>query len=180
MLLLISLLVPLISKAQISLVKTKVNDDISLKIPDTFTSLTTGERVNKFVSSKTPLAIYSSIDREVDLGINTNIMQWISGDEETLRGFYKASFETLFDEVTYLQDTIKVINGKKFIVFEFVSSLKDENAFSGAKFSKNYTYIQYTSYKGQILLFNLGCKGRLMDQWRPVAREIMESVQVKK
>lgn len=105
-------------------------------------------------------------------------MQWVDSDDEMIYGFYKASIQSMFDEVEFIQDEIKEINGKKFIVFEFVSSLKSENAFS-SKSSRNYTYIQYTSYNDQVLLFNLGCKARLMNQWKPVANEIMNSIKVK-
>lgn len=124
--------------------------------------------------------MYTSEDRTVDFGINTNVMQWIEGDEEKLRSFYKGTYETMFSKVEYLQDTIKMINGKKFIVFEFISSLTEENAFSGTQTSKYYSYIQYTSYKGQILLFNFGCKPRQMNTWQPIVYKMMESILVKK
>lgn len=141
--------------------------------------MTDGERIDKFVSSRTPLGVYTSEDRTIDLGINTNVMPWIKGDEEKLRSFYKGTYETLFTEVEYFQDTIKEINGKKFIVFEFLSTITEENAISGSKTSRYYSYIQYTSYNNQILLFNFGCKPRKMRTWRPIAKEIMQSVRVK-
>lgn len=165
--------------AQDKLVKTKINDEIIIELPESLHSMSDGERIDKFVSSKTPLGVFTSTDRTVDLGINTNIMPWIEGDEEKLRSFYKGTYETLFNSVEYLQDTIKEINGKKFIVFEFVSSLEEENAFSGIKTSKYYSYIQYTSYHGQILLFNFGCKPRQMTRWQPVVKEMMGSIIVK-
>lgn len=167
------------STAQERLVKTKVNEQITILLPERFNSMSDGERVDKFVSSKTPIAVYTSEDRTVDFGINTNIMPWIEGDEEKLRSFYKGTYETLFDKVEYLQDTIREINGKKFIIFEFISSLEEENAFSGKKSSSYYSYIQYTSYNNQILLFNFGCKPRQMNEWQAVAKEMMESIRIK-
>jgi len=151
-----------------------------MKIPESFSNMTDGERIGKYVSSRTPIAMYSSKDRRVDLGINSNIMQFIEGDEEKLRSFYRGTFETLFDEIEYFQDTIKEINGRKFVVFEFLSTLKEENAFSGPSVERNYTYIQYTSYNDQVLLFNFGCKPRKMSEWKPVVKEMMESVKIRK
>lgn len=139
-----------------------------------------GERRNKFVSTKVPLATYTSEDRLVNFAINTNPMQWIEGEEETLKNFYKGTFERMFDEIEYYQETIREINGKKFIVFEFLSTLKEENAFSGVKTAKNYSYIQYTAYHGQILISNFGCKPRQMNVWQPIVKEMMESMKVKK
>lgn len=165
--------------SQQKLVKRQVNEEITYMVPESFSLMSAGDRIQKFVSSREPLAMYSSVDREVDFGVNWNPMEWADGDEEIIYGFYKASIQSMFDEVEFLQDEIREINGKKFIVFEFISSLKSENAFSGTKSSRNYTYIQYTSYNGQVLLFNIGCTARLMSQWQPVAKEMMESVKVK-
>ncbi|MEM0940413.1 MAG: hypothetical protein AAF600_09655 [Bacteroidota bacterium] len=157
----------------------KVNERIALKIPLFFSQMPEGERINKFVSSRTPIAMFTSEDREADLGINTNMMRWVEGGENKLKSLYKGTFETLFDKVEYIQDTVKEINGRKFIVFEFVSSVKDENAFSGTTSTRNYSYIQYTSYNDQILLFNFGCKPKRMGKWQPIVKEIMESIKLK-
>ncbi|MEP0985403.1 hypothetical protein [Ekhidna sp.] len=164
--------------SQEKMTKYQINEDISYIIPESFTLMSQGDRIQKFVSSREPLAMHSSIDREVNFGVNWNPMQWIAGDEEMIYGFYKASIQSMFDKVEFIQDEIKEINGKKFIVFEFIGSLQSENAFS-SKSSRSYTYIQYTSYNDQVLLFNLGCKARLMSQWQPIATEVMNSVKVK-
>ncbi len=158
---------------------TKISERIYMKIPASFSNMSNGERTRKFVSSRVPLAMYSSEDRLADLGVNTNIMQFAKGDEEKLGNFYRGTFETLFDEIEYLQDTIRYINGRKFIVFEFISTLKKENAFSGVKEEKHYSYIQYTSYHDQVLLFNFGCTLRVMQLWQSIAYEMMESVRIK-
>lgn len=179
MLFILTQVIAFTSQAQDKLVATKVGDDILMKIPESFTNMSDGERIGKYVSSRTPIAMYSSEDRLVDLGINTNIMQLSAGDEETMRNFYRGTFQSLFDEIEYYQDTIREINGRKFIVFEFLSTLKEENAFSGPSIERNYTYIQYTSYNDQVLLFNFGCKPRLMQQWKSTAREMMESIKIK-
>jgi len=178
-LILISIALPTLLAGQEKMINTKIAEIITMKIPEQFQEMSESIRVDKYVSSKTPIAMYTNESREVDFGINTNIMQWVDGDEEKLKSFYKGTFESLFDEIEYIQDTIQNINGKKFIVFEFVSTLKDENVFSGVKTSRNYSYIQYTSFKGQILLFNFTCKPRLMNQWQTTAKEMMESIKVK-
>lgn len=174
----LSLFVSAIS-AQENLNTVKVAEKISLKIPESLVSMTEKDRISSYVSTKVPIATYTSQDRAVDFSINSNRMEWVMGDEEILRGFYKSSFKTLFDEIDFIQDTIRKINGKKFIVFEFVSTLKEDNAVSGMKVARHYSYIQYTSYEGSILLFNFGCKPRNMQQWQPIAREMMESVRIK-
>ncbi|MEQ9402880.1 MAG: hypothetical protein RIM99_04790 [Cyclobacteriaceae bacterium] len=161
------------------LVPTKVGEDISLKISPEFVSMSDQSRMRQVASSKVPLAMFSTQAQDVTFGINDNPMQWTENDTETVYGFYKASVNALFDEIEYIQDTIKTINGREFIVFEFTSVIRDDNAFSGKRTLRNYTYIQYTSYKDQILLFNFGCKVRLQSQWEGVAEEMMQSIRIK-
>lgn len=164
--------------AQDKMVKHQINDEITYMVPDNFRLMSSNDRIQKFVSAREPLAMHSTEDRQVDLGVNWNPMQWTDEDTQTVYGFYKASIQSLFDNVEFIQDEIKEVNGQEFIVFEFVSSLKSDNAFSGPKSSRYYTYIQYTSYNNQVLLFNFGCKARLMSSYQSVARDIMDSVTI--
>lgn len=164
--------------AQEKMVTHKINDEISYVVPESFNLMSKGDRIEKYVSSREPLAMHASVDGEINYGVNWNPMQWMDGDEQMIHDFYKASILSMFDQVEFIQNEIKEINGKKFVVFEFISMLRTENAFSN-KSSRNYTYIQYTSYNEQVLLFNFACKARLMNQWQPVANDIMNSVKVK-
>ena len=154
-------------------------EDISLKIPEEFSNMTDQDRMKKSYSSKVPLAMYSNTYQDVTLSVNYNIMQWTEKDTDLVYGFYKASINNLFDEIEFIQDEVKEINGKKFIVFEVVGSVADDNSFAAKGSPKNYHYIQYTSWNNQVLIFNFGCKARLMNQWQATAKEIMESIKIK-
>lgn len=124
--------------------------------------------------------MFSNDAQEVMLGINYNIMHWTENDTELIYGFYKASINNLFDKVEFIQDEIKEINGRKFIVFEIIGTVQDDNTFSSKGPQKNYSYIQYTSWNDQVLLFNFSCKARLKNQWQDVAQEVMNSIKIKK
>ncbi|WP_420316524.1 hypothetical protein [Ekhidna sp.] len=167
-------IIPLLVCGQ-KMIKQQINEDISYMVPESFSLMTKNDRIQKFVSSREPLAMHASEDGEINLGVNWNPMQWVDGEENVIRDFYKASLQSMFDEVEFIQEDLKEVNGKKFVVFEFIGSLKSENAFS-TKSSRNYIYIQYTSYNEQVLLFNFGCNARLMSEWQPKANAIMNSV----
>ena len=88
------------------LVTVKVGDDISLKIPADFVNMS--EIVSKtvlFATSRIPLAQYTSEYRDVDLGINNNMMQWTKKDTKTIYGFYKSSIQSLFDKIEFIKIT---------------------------------------------------------------------------
>ena len=158
---------------------TRIGESISIKLPADFVNMSDQDRMRKIASSKVPLAMYSDQAQQVTLGVNDNFMQWKENDSETVYGFYKASINAMMDEIEFIQDTIKQINGREFIVFEFVSTVRNENAFSKGKSIRNYTYIQYTSYKDQVLLFNFGCPVRLKQEWEDIAEEMMGSVRIR-
>ncbi len=160
------------------MVTTKIGDDITLKIPSNFINMSDQDRMRKFATSKVPLAMYATEMQDATLGVNDSPMQWTSNDTQTVYGFYKASLNALFDEIEFIQDDIKKINGREFIVFEFTSVVRDDNTFSGKRTHRNYTYIQYTSYNDQVLLFNFGCKSRIMNEWQGIAQEMMESIRI--
>ncbi len=161
-------------------VKIGPDENISLKIPSEFYNMSDQDRMKQVYSTKVPLAMYANETQEVLFGINYNIMQWTESDTELVYGFYKASINNLFDEVTFIQDEIKEINGRTFIVFEIIGSIKGDNAFASNSAERNYSYIQYTSWNDQVLLFNFSCKARLKNEWEGVAEEVMESVKIKK
>ena len=160
------------------LVSTKVGDDITIKIPSEFINMSDQDRMRKFATSRVPLAMYSTQMQDATLGINDNPMQWAENDTQTVYGFYKASVNALFDEIEFIQDTIKKINGKEFIVFEFTSVVRNDNTFGGKKTHRNYSYIQYTSHNDQVLLFNFGCSARIKNQWEGIANEMMDSIKI--
>jgi len=157
----------------------KIGDDITIKISTEFINMSNQDRMARVASSKVPLGMFSTESQEVTLGINDNSMQWKPEDSKVIYGFYKASINALFDEIQFIQDTITEINGREFVVFEFVSTVRDENVFSSKSSERNYTYIQYTSYKDQVLLFNFSCPARLKFEWEDIAKEIMQSVKIK-
>ena len=157
----------------------KIGENITIKIPAGLINMSNQDRMERVASSKVPLGMYADETQEVTFGINDNTMRWTAADTKVVYGFYKASLNALFDEIQFIQDTIREINGREFVVFEFVSTLRDENVFSTKRGERNYTYIQYTSYKDQVLLFNFGCPARLKFEWENAAREIMQSIRIK-
>lgn len=177
---LLTLATVLPATAQISLEREKVTKDISMEVPQGFIPMGQAELFSKYVSSKTPLAMYSSEDRQVDLGINENSSAWVGEDLKILQSFYKANILNLFTEVAFIQEDIREIGGRWFIVFEFVSRVSDEqNTFGGNTSISKYTYIQYTLRNEKVLLFNFSCPSHMRAQWQESARSMMQSVRIK-
>lgn len=167
-------------QAQPKLERVKVNKSISLKAPTSFIPLSEGELAGRFVTARTPIAMYTSDDLTMELGVNATSNRWPEGDLEIIQSFYKASIANLFTEVKFIQEDIREIDGRKFIAFEFVSKVSDDgNTFGGVGTISKYTFIQYTIVDERVLLFNFTCPSRKRQEWQPVAREIMASIKIK-
>ena len=55
---------------QVKLVKTKVNESITISLPQEFTLMEQAELNRKYVSSKPPVAVYTDYSKTIDLGVN--------------------------------------------------------------------------------------------------------------
>ena len=166
--------------AQEDLKRIKVVKEISMKVPTSFETMARADRISRYVSARDPLAMFTNADRTIDLGINATLNKWEDGNLEIVRDFYKAGILNLFTDVKFIQEDIRQIGDRQYVIFEFVSKISDEgNTFgSGSSISK-YTYIQYTIYEDKVLLFNFTAPAQLRNIWAVPAKEMMESVRIK-
>lgn len=165
----------------VKMVKTKISDGINMLLPEGFVPLTEADINVKYVSTKPPVAAYTNYDRNVDLGINIAYSRWNNEDIEIMKGFYKSNIMGLYDQVQFLKEDVEEINGRKFAVFEFLSTVEDEEGttFNQQAISK-YHRIQYAIVKSKTVLFNFNCPAMLKDKWAPIAREMMSSIKISK
>lgn len=151
-----------------------------MEISSTFIPMEVAQQRLKYVSSRTPIAMFTTLNGNVDMGVNMASSRWGSADLDILHDFYKAGILNLYDQVTFHQDTIREINGRPFIVFEFLGSVAgDDNSFSNAASLTKYIYIQYTLYHDSVLLFNFSAPELLQREWKETATEMMESIKIK-
>jgi hypothetical protein len=170
----------LCSFQQVKLVKTKVNDAITIYLPQDFTAMSSADIERGFESAKLPVAEYTDFSRAVDLGINVAYSQWNPEDLEIMRSFYKSNILGLYDEVQFIKEDTEEINGRIYAVFEFISSVYDDDDSINMSPVSKYTRIQYTIVKGKTVLFNFTAPAREREKWEPVANQILQSVKISK
>lgn len=177
---LIVLFVLLSSFQPIKYVKTKVNEHITISLPESFFLMGEADVANKFASTNPPVAAYTDLSRTIDFGINVAFSRWNPEDMEIMRGFYKSNIMGLYDEVNFIHEGVENINGRDFAVFEFTSKVLDEEGTSiNQRAVSKYIRIQYAIVRSKTVLFNFTCPARQQEQWAPVAKEIMASVNIK-
>lgn len=163
------------------LVKTKVNESITMSLPEEFTIMEQEELNRKYVSSKPPVAAYTDFSKTVDLGVNIAYSRWNAEDLEIMMSFYKSNIMGLYDEVQFITEEIQDIKGRQYVVFEFMSKVNDSEGTTIDQSSiSKYVRIQYTIVNSKTVLFNFSCPGRMKEKWAQVAKESLESIKISK
>lgn len=177
---------------QVKFIKTKINEKITVLLPEGFTVMPDAAYAKKYGAYRQPIAIYTSPDGAADFGINEqanrslkafNSSDWNEKDLQMMKGLYKSSIAEMHNEVKFLQDSVQTINKRKFIVLEFIGVVKDEegNAIGNStRELRHYNYLMYTVEGGKILVFNFNCPEKSKMMWSEAARGMMQSVKIAK
>ena len=177
-LLLISLV--LVSFDQPKLVKTKVTDQITVLIPKDWKPMDGFDFTERYPSVRAPLAAYTNEARNVDFSVNISATRWPDSNLEIAQKFFKSSLTNMFDRVEMLGEGIRLINGKKFIFFEFESRVNgNKNQEGSSDPVLKYTYLQYLIEPHRTLVFSFNCGRRDRPAWESLAEVMMKSIKVK-
>jgi hypothetical protein len=162
------------------LVKTKVNDQITVSIPKNWRPMDDLDFSQRYPSVRAPLAAFTDEDRLVDFAVNISATQWPDADLEMVKGFFKSSLLNMFDRVDMLSEGIREVNGKRIIFFEFESRVngnRQQEGFTDPVLK--YTYIGYLVDSGRTLVFSFNCPRRMKDEWKDTAKAMMNAIKVK-
>ena len=160
--------------------KVKIDDEISVKLPEDWTIYDETEIRNKYISQSTPIAMYGDARREVDFSATKNQTDWHQRDMGILIDFYKANLVNLYSEINFTKEEIITVNKKSFISFEFVGTIKDEAEISMRNRSlTKYIYLRYHIENGYLYVFNISSPANLKNQVQGQAAAIMDSIVIK-
>src|SRR5690348_1101610 len=145
----------LLAASSQDLVKTKVNDRITVSLPAGFFPMTPEDITQRMPSVRAPLGAFTNQDRIVDFSVNVSATQWPDGNQEMAAKFFKAALFNLYDRVTMISEGTQVIKKKKYIYFEFESRTNaSQRVEGGSEPVLKYTFIQYLVEPKQTLVFS--------------------------
>ncbi|WP_051359863.1 hypothetical protein [Adhaeribacter aquaticus] len=157
----------------------KINPNLTVSLPKNFVVMPDDAIAMKYPAPRKPLAAYTSPDGQIDFVASERTSTFQGADLAVLKEFYKASITSRYSEVKFIQEEIKTLNKRNFIVFEFTSSLRDE----GRKTNKlapirKYTIIQYTMVNDKLMVFTFNAPIDLQEAWKVTANKIMQSIKI--
>ncbi len=156
-----------------------IKKGISLQIPDNFNLMSDDDIAQKYPSYRKPLAVYSNSKKSVDIGVNYTINKWNNSNLSILKSMYKATISSVFTDVSFFQDgVIKKVNDRDFIVFEFISTLTEENGPNQGKSMRTYTYLAYTIFQKKVLVFNMNAEALERNNWAATFENVFGSIKI--
>ncbi|WP_192823101.1 hypothetical protein [Rufibacter sp. LB8] len=159
--------------------KVTVAKNITLSIPQTFEIMPDDGIAREYPAARKPLGVYTSPDGQVDISVNQRPSTFPTNDIAVLKDFYKASIQRMFTEVQFLTEGKQTINGREYLVYEFVSTVRDERKSRNLAPVRKYTMIQYTFLKDQMVIFSFNAPVALQKEWQATAQAVMASANVK-
>ncbi len=165
----------------VQLKKTKISDHISVNLPENFRQVGEQELSEKYVSTRPPIALYTSQDGLVDFSVNLSATQWQHFDLPLVKDFYKASLSTLYSELKMIKEEVVEVNKHQMAIFEFIGTVAgEETAVRRTNAISKYTYIAYALVNGKVVVCTLTAPAKLQQSWAPVAEEMMNTIRIKK
>lgn len=184
--------------------KTKVNDEITMKLPENFIAMSEREFQQEFAGYRKPLAMYRHETSKATFGINTALThapagsrqtfvdnkgklrkhqaEWSINDLKMMKSLYKSTILRLHNNVRFKQDKIEKIRKRNFVVLEFVGVIKGEEKKMVGKrkgILRQYSYLMYTVKNSKIYIFNFSCRAKELSRWKKTVYDMMHSIRMR-
>ncbi|MCC5946134.1 MAG: hypothetical protein JJT94_14485 [Bernardetiaceae bacterium] len=158
----------------------RVAEGVKISLPKDFQPMKDADIAKKYFTDRKPIAMYTDPEGKADFGFNLTETEWTKDDLAVLQRFYEATIRRTFDEVQFMQKEKKHINGREYILFEFIGFINsDPNAIIQRGKKARYNYMIYTVWQKRVALFQFNCPGGLYRKWQPIAHEIMNTPELR-
>ena len=155
--------------------KVELIDGIKAKVPSNFYRMQDRDILERYMVYKMPLAMYSSEDRLAEFGLAISDNFWEGNDLELLGEFQESNLNHLYDKVKIEDKGVKTLHKHQAYFFELTSATRYSTSYE-----KKYTIMQYMIVQNRILVFNFSCPAFDREKYEEAARQIMNSIQIKK
>ncbi len=167
----------LVTHAQVTLQRTDLTKNISMKVPTEFQRLptTTAKRsIREFIAE------FSHTDGRTEMEVSRSRQRWDQSDPKLLKQFYKASIMQLYDRVSMKREEMVQENGRPVIYFEYVSTIiNDADMLRGTTQRNDYNFLKYIILNDGVLICRFTTPAAREEFWRPAMIDAMTSLRTK-
>lgn len=150
--------------------KSLLNNKVQLKIPKTFTIMPEEIAKLKYPSQSRPSLIYSNESGGINVALKLTKSEANQQMISSFKDSFVKNFKSAYPSAEWKDSGLKTINGKKVGYIELVTPALDTDI---------YNLMFFTDLNGKLLICTFNCTKKDMEEWTPVAKEIMNSLEVK-
>ncbi len=149
--------------------KSLLDNKIQLKIPKYFDIMSEEMMKVKYPSEGRPNLIYSDETGGINIGLSLTPSE---ASQELIPAYvnnFVQNFKNAYPTAKWKDKGVKLINGKKIGYLELITPAED---------TQIYNLIFFTDLEEKLLLCTFNCTKKDMNEWTPIAKEIMNSIEV--
>ncbi|MDG1332233.1 MAG: hypothetical protein P8P74_07875 [Crocinitomicaceae bacterium] len=150
--------------------KSLLNNRIELKVPAEFNIMSEEMMKIKYPSENRPKLVYSSETGGINVALTLSTSE---ADQESIPTYladFKRAFKNAYPSADWKGSGVKTINDRKVGYIELVTPALD---------TEIYNLMFFTDLDGQLLICSFNCVKKNIAEWKPTAKEIMNSLKVK-
>jgi hypothetical protein len=177
----------------------KLSNTVTVSLPADFKVMPDELIAARYPAPRKPLGAFTSPNGQVDFIASERPSTFQPGDLALLQQFYRTAITSKYSEVNFIREEVKEINRQKYIIFEFTSTLRDEERRTNKLAPiRKYTLVQYTIAKDntrdqdrdpakmrdkdkvtdKLLVFTFNAPIDLKEAWQETARKIMQTIKL--
>ena len=137
-------------------------------LPQDFALMDAGTIAKKYpTAGHRPTEVYTNPGGTINVALNHTGNPAKESDLEGVRQVMDAQFNR--PSIDFMGSEIRELNGKKFVILEFVSQAVD---------TRIYNLMAIGSLDGRLVMITFNCTDNFRKNWQPVARKIISSIDV--
>lgn len=149
--------------------KSLLDNKIELKIPKAFRIMPEEMIKIKYPSERRPTLVYSNESGGINVALNLTVHEANQDNISTYKDNFVTTFKSMYPTSEWIGNGVNEINGRQVGYLELITPAFD---------AKIYNLIFFTHLDGKLLMCTFNCTKKDMTEWAPVAREIMNSLNI--
>ncbi len=150
--------------------KSLLNGKVELKVPKDFNIMSEELMKLKYPSERRPTLVFSNESGGINVALNLIQNQANQKMIPAYKDNFVQTFKNIYPSAEWIDSGVKTINGKEVGFLELVTPAID---------TEIYNLMFFTDLDGKLLLCTFNCTKKSIDEWTPIAKEIMNSLKIK-
>lgn len=154
-----------------SLIERKlINGSVKILLPASFNQMSADMLAAKYPSSQRPTLVYTNEGGSINFAFNHTVNEVKEKQLPEILPIFTQQFSNLYPQIQWLKKELVTVNGKSFIVMEFITPAAD---------TRIYNLMYISELDGKMLMCSFNCMENQKAEWEPIAKQCLNSVKIK-